>query len=118
MSLKKYNFTKLLKELNKNKDSKEIIDFDNYNIARNLSDARRFKLISKLLILSSLTDKKLINLNKNDYFELIAKIKQRKVKPITIEDYKVVLKSFIKYHGKTELLKIITINNKIKEGNG
>ena len=52
-----------------------------------MSDARRYKLMNKLLTLSSLTGKKLIELDKDDYFELISKIKERGVKPVTIEDY-------------------------------
>ncbi len=113
-SINKYNLPKLLEEI---KDNQDLLSYDRFNALRGLSDARRSKIICRLKILEKLSPKPLKELTKEEVFNLIEVIKQRKVKPITIEDYKIILRGLFKYYEREDILKLLKVNNRVAKNN-
>jgi len=116
MSLKRYDLNKVIKRVEVTQDAAAILKYDRFNAVKGFSDARRDKIMRKLTILSAMSDKLLLSFNENDLFELIEKIKKKDIKPVTVEDYKVILRGFFKYHERDDLFKLLHVNNKIYHG--
>ena len=116
MNIQVFNLNRAIERVKTCKSADSIIKYDRYNSVRGLKDSRRHKLLNKLYILATLINKELNELNKDDLFELIETIKKRKIKPVTIEDFKMVLRGYLKYYKKKKLLAILKVNHKIYSG--
>jgi len=116
MTLKQYNIIKVINKVKTVRDADDILKYDRFNSVKGFSDARRDKILRKLILISKMTDKCLINFNEEDLYKLLERIKRKGIKPVTVEDYKVILRGFFKYHERNELFKLLPINNKIYHG--
>lgn len=97
------------------KDQQKMKEFLNQLFVENLSHKRIMKYFSNLSSIYKLNQKPFVEYDKDTLFDTLIKIHQSQYKPNTKKDFKIILRKFLNFLGKSDITKYIKIKEKINE---